>query len=366
MSKKLVKTAKEQFEERLRELNVVREWKMCDTEIYYLCEDSNAHVYLLRDQDGEYKQLDYGQQYEALVFSSRFLCAMSERFVELDIDIKPFFDWYASADHDNEPFSLLDIFMCELEESHFTFEDLYEEVPDVRIITAKEQWEKDTDGLIVARNNEDKVLFVNIMPSEVKFYDNYNGYASYIYPSMEEMRKDASFVSRVVDELMRSANHDKIGVFMEWVREGGSFPLNPAVIYDSEFQGFTFMTYEDKEEPVEQVDNNVDMSPVESIREEIISKIRTLYDMGYVVDTEKLKLDDFIGYVDGTGNCLDGYDLGIYEGVNGKLGLDFNSTGEWQDLKKSQRMKYGDAVGGIHQVCIEHLHAILKAMVLPE
>ena len=263
MSKKLVKTAKQQFEERLRELTVIKEFQLTESDIYYLCENEHHEMSILRKiHDNEFYEYKYDKSYRELVESEEFLKEMADRFNEAEQLIKPLFEWYASADKDNEPFTLDDIWMCDLEIDGLsvTFEDLYEEVPDGRIVTAKEQWEKDTEGLTTVRNRDGNVLLVNITVSGVKFYDNYDGYACYSYPSLEEMRKDSFFVSRVVDELMRSANHNKIGDFMEWVREGDDFPLNPAVIYESEYQGFTFMKYEDKEESTEKADNRTVMN----------------------------------------------------------------------------------------------------------
>ena len=366
MSKKLVKTAKQQFEERLRELTLVKEWKMCDTEIYYLCEDSKAHVYLLRDQDGEYKELSYGMQYEALVFSERFLSMMSERFAENNVKVKPLFDWYASADHDDEPFNLLDIYMCVLEESHFIFEDLYKEVPDVRIITAKEQWEKDSQGAeVVQKLANGSVYKVAVTDGSITFFVHQDGgeYFREVYPSFDELRKNVGFMTAYLSHV-RDTHDTDMDAALAWL-QGGEYTMSKASLLDIYEVGkcIDYLCYYDEEE---RVDNTVDMSPVESVKAEIIKKIRTLYDMGYVVDTEKLKLTDFVGYVDGTGACLDYCDLGIYEGADGKLGIDYNGTGEWKDLKKAQLLKYDDEVGIINQVCIEHLYAILQAMVLPE
>lgn len=264
MSKKLVKTAKQQFEERLKELTLMTSYQGVKDEKFYLCENGHKEMSILRDSK-EWGFIEYKYQggYQSMVDSEEFLYNMVCRFNEIGEPVKYIFDWYASADKDLTPFTVYDIWQCMEYLSQEVFEDLYEEVPDVRIVTAKEQWENDTEGLIAVRKNEGKVLFVNITVSAVNFYDNYVGYECYSYPSLEEMRKDAFFVSRVVDELMRSANHNKIGDFMEWVREGGDFPLNPAVIYESEYQGFTFMKYEDKEESEGKADNRTVMNMYE-------------------------------------------------------------------------------------------------------
>lgn len=261
MSKKLVKTAKQQFEERLKELTLLTSYQGVKDENFYLCENGHKEMSILRDsKEHGFFEYKYQGSYQSMVDSEEFLYNMVCRFNEIGEPVKHIFDWYASADKDLTPFTVYDIWQCMEYLTQLAFEDIYEKVPDVRIITAKEQWEKDKKGLRAVRYNDGKVLLVDITVSAVKFYDNYDGYACYSYPSLDEMRKDSFFVSRVVDELMRSANHNKIGDFMEWVREGDDFPLNPAVIYESEYQGFTFMKYEDKEESTGKADNRTVMN----------------------------------------------------------------------------------------------------------
>lgn len=283
MEKRLVKTAKQQFEERLRELTLIKKFQLTESDFYFLCENEHHEMSILRKiHDEEFYEYKYDTSYRDLIESEEFLHEMTDRFKEGELLIKPLFEWYASADKDNEPFTLDDIWMCDLELTDHTvsFTDIYEDASGVRVITAREQWEKDTEKLITVRNNDGKVLLVNITVSDVKFYDNYDGYACYTYPPMEEMRKDALFVSRVVDELMRSANHDKIGEFMEWVREGGDFPLNPAVIYESEYQGFSFMRYKDKAESAE-VEEMLRLTPEQNEALGAIENgFRAFYDAG--------------------------------------------------------------------------------------
>ena len=131
MSKKLVKTAKQQFEERLRELTVIKEFQLTESDIYYLCENGYHEMSILRKiHDNEFYEYKYDKSYRELVESEEFLKEMADRFNEAEQLIKPLFEWYASADKDNEPFTLDDIWMCDLEIDGLsvTFEDLYEEV----------------------------------------------------------------------------------------------------------------------------------------------------------------------------------------------------------------------------------------------
>lgn len=245
--KKLVKTAKQQFEERLSELRVVERWEMCPTEIYYGCEMPNGVFVLLRDQDGEYKELQYEMRYIDLLMTESFLSVTAERFVNGQVPIRPLFDWYASADHNDEPFNLLDIYMSELEESHYTFEDLYEEVPDVRVITAKEQWEEASADAKVLTLDEEHTLKVKITDKNVVFYRSDDMYARIEYPSLEQMRADTCFVCEVTDSMNEANMQDDIAKFLRWVRVGGDFPIPLSVIFYSDYQNYKFEGYEDKE-----------------------------------------------------------------------------------------------------------------------
>lgn len=353
MSKKLVKTAKQQFEERLRELNVVREWKMCDTEIYYLCEDSKAHVHLLRDQDGEYKELSYGQQYEALVFSSRFLCAMSERFVELDIDIKPLFDWYASADHDDEPFSLLYIFMCELEESHFTFEDLYEEIPDVRIITAKEQWEKDSQGAeVVQKLANGSTYKVAVTDGSITFFVYQDGgeYFREIYPSFDELRKDASFVTAYLSHVQGTHDTD-MNAALAWL-QGGEYTMSKVSLLDIYTVGkdFDHLCYHDKEVPAGVVKQDF-KDEMGALRTKMVAHIEQLCEQGMTVNFEALCKNYTIAFVDGS--------FDYTENLEEFYLMKHTQEPYWRYI---MRYSNGEYDGRLGLFTIETLHHIIEAL----
>lgn len=280
--KKLVKTAKQQFEERLSELRLVERWEMCPTEIYYGCELPNGVFVLLRDQDGEYKELQYGMRYIDLLMTESFLSVTTERFINGQVPVRPLFDWYASADHDNEPFNLLDIYMSELEESHFTFEDLYEEVPDARIITAKEQWENDSKDANTLWENKDETLKVLITDEYVKFYRLDDAITCYTFPSLEKMRKDRWFVCQIVDTLSESCERDKISPFIKWTKSGGDFPLPISIIFNSDYQEFTCHVYEDKELPQEQsIEEMIALTPEQQEKvKEFEAALNALKDSG--------------------------------------------------------------------------------------
>lgn len=250
--KKLVKTAKQQFEERRKELTYRYQYELSETEIYYAYEGVNAYFYILREHNGEYKEIAFGEQYEAFVFSEIFLGTMAEYFRDHNLHIKPLFDWYASADHDCEPFTLMDIWMLDLNKAECVYEDIYEEVPDVRIITAKEQWENDSKDANTLWENKDETLKVLITDEYVKFYRHDDAITCYTFPSLEIMRNDRWFVCKIVDTLSESCEYDKISPFIKWTRTGGDFPLPISIIFNSDYQEYTCHVYEDKELPQEQ------------------------------------------------------------------------------------------------------------------
>jgi len=285
MSKKLVKTAKQQFEERLRELNLVEEWQLCKTEIYYLCKDDTAHVYLLRDQDGEYKELGYGMQYEALVFSERFLSMMSERFAENNVKVKPLFDWYASADHDDEPFNLLDIFMCNLEESHFTFEDLYEEVPEVRIITAKEQWEKDSANAKLAEQVKEDIYKVEVTESAIIFYIfKYNQYCKQWFPPLSELRKDAKFVTDYI-HYVHSTHDTDMEAALEWLA-GREYTMSEETLLDIYNIASCTEAIVYKDKSINEVAKQDFKKEMDALRNKMVAHIEQLCEQGMTVNVD--------------------------------------------------------------------------------
>ena len=73
----------------------------------------------------------FGDEYEAIVTSENFLVTMVERFKEGKRELKPLFDWYASADHyvdSSSPIDLQDIYNMGIEKEYFNFEDIVEDV----------------------------------------------------------------------------------------------------------------------------------------------------------------------------------------------------------------------------------------------
>lgn len=379
MSKRLVKAAKQQFEERRAELKYRYQYELCESEIYYAYTDEHENFFIFREQGGEYKELRYNQTYEAFVFGERFLSALTERLAEAAQPVKPLFDWYASADHDDEPFTMLDIYMCELESEHITFEDIYEEIP-----SDKEQWEADSEHAIefsvsdyTAYYSEDDMGKYEICDKCLKIYlFNAPMYNCFVYPSLGVLHKDKEFIDSLKEHIREFSLDAEpwIAKVDEWASKPfGECPLpfDIPVIHYVDYTTRVRIAYAENEireehpKSTEEILKHVDMDPVESLKRTILRKIRVLYDQGYVLDSKKLSLCDFVACVDGSCVSLCDYDVAIYLGTNDELGIDYNSTGDWKDLKVVQRMKYPMTLGDLKHVCVEHLYAILQSMTFP-
>lgn len=280
--KKLVKTAKQQFEERRKELTYRYQYELSETEIYYAYEGVNAYFCILREHNGEYKEIAFGEQYEAFVFSEIFLGTMAEYFRDHNLHIKPLFDWYASADHDCEPFTLMDIWMLDLNKAECVYEDIYEEVPDVRIITAKEQWENDSKDFTIQENEGDYPFKVVIDDESLRFYYYEYGYYCDIYPPLESLRKDDIFIKDVTDRLLEFANYEGVGRLQDWIRVGGDFPLSFGWIFYSEYPRTDVIEYEDKELSQEQtIEEMIALTPEQQEKvKEFEVALKSLKDSG--------------------------------------------------------------------------------------
>lgn len=256
--KKLIKTAKQQFEERLSELRLIERWEMCATEVYYNCVDHKGLFVLLRDQDGEYKELQFQMEYVDFVMTEGFLASVVERFGQGKIPVRPLFDWYASADHDNEPFNLLDVYMTGLEAYNFTFEDIYEEIPDAQIVTAKEQWEKESVNAVLVQTLANGSIYKVENTSEyIDFYIYNNGqYFKERFAPLPELRTDKNFTIDYLNHVY-SLHDGDIHLAFEWIN-GGEYKMSELSLLDicEVAKAKTITEYEDKEvitTPIEQL-----------------------------------------------------------------------------------------------------------------
>ena len=129
MSKRLVKTAKQQFEEELRGLSDAKTFKLMKDEsvVLYYGHDAEGNFRILRRYyDKEYSQSKFNCSYDKILADRRLVETIGYRFVERDLPLGPLFDWYASADRKNEPFTIFDVYMSGLAETRENFKDIYE------------------------------------------------------------------------------------------------------------------------------------------------------------------------------------------------------------------------------------------------
>lgn len=354
MSKKLVKTAKQQFEERLQELHVVKTFKVSDTEIYHHCIAADEEFILLREQDGEYKELLYDRSYEDVVLGERFLSMMTDSLAEASQPVKPLFDWYASADHDDEPFTLLDIYMADVEETVHYFEDLYEEVPDEpRVITAREQWEKDSAGAETVQTLANGSVYkVAVTDGSITFFVHQDGgeYFREIYPSFDELRKDVNFVMAYLSHV-RSTHEKDVDAALAWL-QGGKYTMSPVSLLDIYEVGkdIDHLCYHDKEEPAAEVTKQDFKEEIDALRKKMVEYIIELCEAGKTLNVETICLKRSITWTDSS--YVDCEELSDFW-------LEKDKNGEWIAVRRDWG---GENESSLRVFSINTLKDIIEAM----
>lgn len=247
--KKLVKSAKQYFEERLESLTLIKKYEFGG--LYYACENEYGMFVLLQTHDGFYGDIELPMSYHNYIQSEEFLCEITHLFWDTNREIKPIFKWYNSTDKANEPFNLMDIWNINIEYFNDRFRqyyDIYEEIPD-NVVTAEQQFEEES------KNAKEILPFLKVeqTSSNIIFYQNDKGdYYRFCYPSLEVMRKDKDFVFQMIKVMTNDFTKEDLSTFMNWVDEGGEFPFPLSVILSMEYyQDSSCYMYEDKEESLE-------------------------------------------------------------------------------------------------------------------
>ena len=249
--KKLVKSAKQQFEERLNKLeNIIKHECSGNFSTFYSGNENGNFIILYQSVEPDIIMyiVDFEMPYTDLVNSEDFLNAMLNRYDESVRKIKPLFVWYANGcDLKENTDMIVDIWNTDLGEM-YKIEDIYEEIPD-NVITAKEQFEEES------KNAKEILPFLKVeqTSSNIIFYQNDNGeYYRLSYPSLEVMRKDKDFVFQMIKVMTNDFTKEDLATFMNWVDEGGEFPFPLSVIRSMEYyQNSSCYMYEDKEESLE-------------------------------------------------------------------------------------------------------------------
>ena len=223
-----------------------------------------------------------------MIDSEEFLYKMVFRFNEIGEPVKNIFNWYASADKDLTPFTVYDIWQCMEYLTQSAFEDLYEEVPDVRIITAKEQWEKDSKGSEVVQELANGSIYkVAVTDGSITFFVYQDGgeYFREIYPSFDELRKDVNFVMAYLSHVR--ATHDKdVDYALAWL-QGGEYTMSKVSLLDIYEVGkcIDHLCYEDKEEPVEAVKQDFSKD-ADELRKKMVTHLEELCEKGMKVNVD--------------------------------------------------------------------------------
>lgn len=290
--KKLIKTAKQQFEERLNELENPFIEKISNT-TYYSCNDNDGHYVVLskyEDSYDEYSEYISSRPLIDIYTDSDFLCSLVDYWNEYRHEhLKDLFEWYATADKDNPPFDVEVILQCYDRFSCTSFNDYYEEVADVRIITAKEQWERDSKNAKVATTLDNGSIYkVEVTEQSITFYV-FKGdcYTKSIFPPFSELRKDNKFIIKYL-ELVRMLHDGDMDYALSWLA-GGEYKmceLSLLDIYESS-QEIDGMEYEDKELPQEQFIEKKDFSTeITDLKERMIKHIKELHKQGMALNSD--------------------------------------------------------------------------------
>ena len=300
MSKKLVKTAKQQFEERLKELTLLTSYQGVKDENFYLCENGHKEMSILRDsKEWGFIEYKYQGSYQSMIDSEEFLYKMVCRFNEIGEPVKNIFDWYASADKDLTPFTVYDIWQCMEYLTQLAFEDLYEEVPDVRIITAKEQWEKDSQGAeVIQKLANGSEYRVAVTDGSITFFVYQDGgeYFREVYPPFEELRKNAGFVTAYLSHV-RGMHDQDIDYALAWL-QGGEYSMSKVSLLDIYEVGenIDHLCYHDKEE--QPITKNNFKDEMDALRKKMVEHIIQLCEQGLTVNVDSLTKRIALGWED--------------------------------------------------------------------
>lgn len=355
MSKKLVKTAKQQFEERQEELTLLTSYQGVKDEKLYLCENDHKEMSILRDSK-EWGFIEYKYQggYQSMIDSEEFLYEMVCRFNEIGEPVKNIFNWYASADKDLTPFTVYDICQCMEYLNQLTFEDLYEEVPEVRIITAKEQWEKDSKGAeVISTLANGSTCKVAVTDGSITFFVYQDGgeYFREVYPSFEELRKDVNFVMAYLSHV-RATHDTDVDAALAWL-QGGEYTMSKVSLLDIYEMGecIDHLCYHDKEEPVEKpFEKNEFKEEIDAIRNKMVEHIIQLCEQGMTLNVEVLCQNYTLMWKDRSYViCDDIEDCWVAK----------NENDQWSFYRKED---YGECNNALDSFSIETLQDIIASM----
>lgn len=190
--KKLVKSAKQQFNERIT--NYCSYYEDDLGHQYYLCGEGNNNkstIYRCHEDKNEYEYREY-------IIKDKFDNAINTSYIPFILNIvcnNPFFKlWHIDIER---------IYNSDCHDANGSFEDIYAEIPD--FISAKEQWEKDSADAVVCYDGLEGVCKFIMDADNITFFLHSNGeneeYLKYQSVKMSELRKDGEFIAKYFHEV---------------------------------------------------------------------------------------------------------------------------------------------------------------------
>lgn len=296
--KKLVKTAKQQFEERLEHFNLMGDWykQSCQGRIGKDLGDEGVVIFVHESNEDGFSEYHY-PSFSELRDDANFIQECLRKFSCCsDEFILSMARWF-TYDSTENPFDAVDVYSPSDTfklNSNVDFSDLYEEVPDVRIITAKEQWENDSIESTIQESEGDTPFKIVISDTSLKFYYYEYGYYCNVYPPLEYLRKNDLFIKDITDRLLEFTNYEGVGRLQDWIRVGGDFPLSFGWIFYSEFPCTDVIIYEDKELLQEQTIAKKNFSTeITDLKERMIKHIEELYEQGMTLNSDSFLKDNY-------------------------------------------------------------------------
>ena len=301
--KQLAKTALQQFNERLAQLFIETSYTPFEGETYYVCTDVDKNLIILRNvHNQELNEIRYHKTYNEFVTSDNFIEVITAFFVERDLSVKPLFDWYASADHDEqEPFTLMDIYVNTFEgEEHIEFSDLYEEVLDTRTITARQQWERDSAQAVATQVTESGYTYRIVNnPDHLDFYicTPEGGFCRRRFPSLDQLRRDNEFVINYIGHV-KSTHPEDLDAAIYWLAQGKYTMSDVSLMDIYDIAGcIEYLDYEDI--TVNQSEQNHLRDEYNTFRSKLIHHVENLLEQGLTINEEAISNYYALGLTDG-------------------------------------------------------------------
>lgn len=114
-----------------------------------------------------------------------------------------------------------------------------------RIASIRRRWEHASAMALTLWDTPNDALKVTMTKASIIFYKReLNECASYKYPPLHLLKKDANFIKAVTDCLVESCQYDK-GDMNNWVLSDNDFPPFPlSVIFHSDYQNYDYNYFE--------------------------------------------------------------------------------------------------------------------------